>query len=313
VPLVDEPGHVEIVGARYRRVARAVGGGDASSGVLDDHQLPGREGNERPTRRQRVATRSHGGRSAPEQQCDDGARSEQPPPRQRASGVFAGLSHRARVECIGRSTSVHLFGLTGGIASGKTTVAAHLRSRGVPVVDADELAREVVAPGTDGLRAVVEAFGEGVLGPDGALDRKALGRIAFADAGARKRLNALTHPRIAQRTAELAQELARAGEPLVCYEAALLVENGVADKFRPLVVVACPEDVQIARIVRRDGASSQEARARLEAQGSLADKVAAADFVIDTTGPIEHTARLTDDVLRAICAKLGIDAARYRL
>jgi dephospho-CoA kinase len=209
--------------------------------------------------------------------------------------------------------SVHLFGLTGGIASGKSTVAARLRARGVPVIDADELAREVVAPGTDGLAAIVEAFGAGMLEPAGALDRKALARIAFSDDTARRRLNAITHPRIAQRTAERADELGRVGEPLACYEAALLVENGVADMFRPLVVVSCPEAVQIERIRSRDESSRADALARIAAQKPLAEKVAAADFVIDTNGPQERSREWTDEVLRAICERLGVDPARYAL
>jgi dephospho-CoA kinase len=208
---------------------------------------------------------------------------------------------------------VHLFGLTGGIASGKSTVAARLRAHGVPVIDADELAREVVEPGTDGLRAIVEAFGESVLDASGALDRKALARIVFGDAGARRRLNAITHPKIGQRTAALAEDLARAGEPLGCYEAALLVENGVVDMFRPLVVVSCPEAVQIERVRSRDEASRDEAIARIAAQKPLAEKVAVADFVIDTDGPIERSRERTDEVLRAICEKLGVDPARYAI
>lgn len=208
---------------------------------------------------------------------------------------------------------MHLFGLTGGIASGKSTVASRLRAHGVPVIDADELAREVVQPGTDGLRAIVETFGEGVLDGAGALDRKALARIAFSDDAARRRLNAITHPRIARRTAERAAELARAGEPLGCYEAALLVENGVADMFRPLVVVSCPAAVQIDRIRSRDESSRADAMARIAAQKPLAEKVAAADFVIDTDGPIDRSRERTDEVLRAICEKLGVDPARYAL
>ena len=203
---------------------------------------------------------------------------------------------------------MHLFGLTGGIASGKSTVAARLRAHGVPVIDADELAREVVAPGTEGLRAIVEAFGEGVIDPAGALDRKALARIVFADDAARRQLNAITHPRIGQRTADLADDLRRKGEALGCYEAALLVENGIADMFRPLVVVSCPEAVQIARVQARD-----DALARIKAQKPLAAKVAVADFVIDTEGPVARTKRRTDEVLRAICEKLGIDPAAYPL
>ncbi len=206
---------------------------------------------------------------------------------------------------------MHLFGLTGGIASGKSTVAARLRARGVPVIDADEVAREVVAVGTAGLRAIVEAFGEGVLGPDGTLDRKELGRIAFADDAARRRLNAITHPLIGQRTAERAAELGRSGEPLACYEAALLVENGLAEMFRPLVVVACPESVQVARLRARDGVSEDDARARIRAQMPLAQKVAAADDVIDTSGSLADVARQTDEVLARVCARLGLDVARY--
>jgi dephospho-CoA kinase len=208
---------------------------------------------------------------------------------------------------------VHLFGVTGGIASGKSAVAARLRAHRVPVIDADVLAREVVEPGTDGLRAIVDAFGSGVVGPAGRLDRKALARIAFADDAARKRLNAIIHPLITARTLERAAELGAHGEALGCYEAALIVENGVADAFRPLVVVSCPEETQIARIHARDASSMADAMARIRAQKPLAEKIAVADFVIDTTGSIEDSARQTDEVLRAICLRVGVDATRYRL
>jgi dephospho-CoA kinase len=195
---------------------------------------------------------------------------------------------------------VHLFGLTGGIASGKSTVAARIRERGVPVIDADELAREVVLPGSPGLRALVEAFGPGIVEDGGTLQRKALAAIVFADAAQRRRLNAITHPLIAALAQERAAALAAGGASLGCYEAALLVETGAANRYRPLVVVSCPEHVQIARIRARDSATEAEATARVRAQMPLADKVAAADFVIDTTGPVEETRRRTDDVLAAI-------------
>lgn len=206
---------------------------------------------------------------------------------------------------------MHLFGLTGGIASGKSTVAARFRARGVPIIDADALAREVVAPGTDGLRAVVEAFGQAVLGPDGALDRKAVARIVFADVAARRRLEGITHPLITRLGMQRAAEHAARGESLVCYEAALIVENGVADAFRPLVVVACPEDVQLARIRSRDRASAEDALARIRAQKPLAEKVAVADVVVDTSGTLEEGARRADDALDAVCAKVGVDVGRY--
>ena len=205
---------------------------------------------------------------------------------------------------------MHVFGLTGGIASGKSTVAARLRARGVPVIDADELARDVVAQGTDGLRDVVASFGPGVLDPSGALDRKALARIAFASDDARRRLNAITHPRIARLGAERAAELSRSGAALACYEAALIVENGLADAFRPLVVVGCPESVQIERLRARE-TSVEDALARIRAQKPLADKIAVADFVIDTSGSLRENAVRTDEVLRAICERLGVDPSLY--
>ena len=208
---------------------------------------------------------------------------------------------------------MHVFGLTGGIASGKSTVATRLRRRGVPVIDADLLAREVVAPGTEGLRAVVAEFGEGILGPDGSLDRKGLASIVFPDAVKRRRLNAITHPLISALGAQRAAEHGARGEPLVCYEAALIVENGMADAFRPLVVVAAPIEIQMARLSNRDAASRDDAIARIRSQMPVIDKTRVADYVIETIGTLEENARRTDEVLAAICAKLGIDPTRYPL
>ena len=142
--------------------------------------------------------------------------------------LAGGLSHRTGAQCIGRRDTVHLFGLTGGIASGKSAVAARLRARLLPVIDADELAREAVARGSEGLAALVAAFGSEVLTAEGDLDRKHVARIVFQDAGARAKLNAIVHPRIGALTAARSAELAERGEPLVCYEAALIVENGLA-------------------------------------------------------------------------------------
>lgn len=206
---------------------------------------------------------------------------------------------------------MHLFGLTGGIASGKSTVAERLRRRGVPVIDADQLAREVVEPGTEGLAAIVAEFGEAILGPDGRLDRKALAAIVFNDTPKRRKLNAITHPLIGRLSAERAAGYAASGEPLVCYEAALIVENGMADALRPLVVVAAPIELQIARIGTRDAATRDDAIARIRAQMPVIDKTRVADFVIETTGTLEDNARRTDAVLAAICAKLGVDVSRY--
>lgn len=206
---------------------------------------------------------------------------------------------------------MHLFGLTGGIASGKSVVAARLRARGVPVIDADALAREAVAVGSEGLAAVVTAFGTDVLSPDGALDRKKVAAIVFADDDKRRALNAIVHPRVTALTMENAARLRDEGHPLACYEAALIVENGVADAFRPLVVVAAPEDVQVARACARDGATADDVRARIRAQMPLAEKVKVADLVIENAGTLADLEAATDEVLSAVCARLGIDPARY--
>jgi dephospho-CoA kinase len=206
---------------------------------------------------------------------------------------------------------VHLFGLTGGIASGKSAVAARLRERGVPVIDADQLAREAVAKGSDGLAAVTKVFGPEVLLVDGTLDRKKVAAAVFADEDKRKALNAIVHPIVTMLTFKAASRLRDEGEALACYEAALIVENGVADAFRPLIVVSAPEDLQIARATARDGSTPDEARARIRAQMPLAEKTAVADYVIENTGTLDDLNRRTDEVLAAICARLDVDPDRY--
>ena len=204
-----------------------------------------------------------------------------------------------------------LFGLTGGLASGKSAVAARLRARSLPVLDADELAREVVAPGSEGLRAVASAFGEGVLTLDGGLDRPKVAKLVFAEPDKRRILNGIVHPRIAALTSERARSLGERGEPLACYEAALLVENGLADAFRPLVVVAAAPALQLARAMARDGESEEQVKGRLAAQMPLDAKIAVADFVLHNTGTRELLERETDRVLARICERVGVDSARY--
>jgi len=202
---------------------------------------------------------------------------------------------------------VHLFGLTGGIASGKSSVAARLRARGVAVIDADQLARDAVAKGTAGLDEVVKAFGSAVLAPDGSLDRKKLAAEVFSDDEKRKTLNAIVHPIVTMLTFANAAKLRDEGHPLACYEAALIVENGVADAFRPLVLVAAGEEAQIARAAARDGASESDVRGRIRAQMPLADKVKVADFVIENDGTLADLERRTDEVLAEICERLDLD------
>jgi len=204
-----------------------------------------------------------------------------------------------------------LFGLTGGLASGKSSVAARWTARGLPIIDADVTARQIVAPGTPGLAEVVAVFGPQALLPDGSLDRKKVGALVFADREARKKLELITHPRIAARMLERAGELEAAEEPLGCYEAPLLVEGGFADLCRPLVVVAADEPTQIARAMARDHLAEDEVRARLKAQLPLSAKVAAADYVIDNGGDLGALIQQADDVLDAICRQAGVDPGRY--
>ncbi len=179
---------------------------------------------------------------------------------------------------------MRVVGLTGGIASGKTTFAGVLRVRGVPVVDADALARAAVAPGAPALAEIARAFGPGVLAADGTLDRKALAAVVFADPAARRRLEAITHPAVRRGMAEETARLAAAGHPLAFYDTPLLYEVGLEGALDSVVVVWAPRDVQRARLAARDGLSGAEAEARLAAQLPIDEKAARADFVVENVG-----------------------------
>ena len=187
-------------------------------------------------------------------------------------------------------------GLTGGIGSGKSAVSARLRSHGAVVLDADLVAREVVEPGSAGLAAVVEAFGADVLTADGALDRPALGRRVFGDRAQLDRLNAILHPRIAERTAELWVQAERSGAEVLVHDVALLVENGLAGRYDAVVVVATEPATQIDRLVRLRGMPEDEARARIAAQAPLADKLAVATHVIRNDGTREELEAQVEDL-----------------
>ncbi|MET9020135.1 dephospho-CoA kinase [Actinopolymorpha sp. NPDC004070] len=178
-------------------------------------------------------------------------------------------------------------GLTGGIGAGKSEVARRLADHGAVVIDADRLAREVVAPGTEGLAAVVEAFGAEVLGSDGALDRPALGRRVFADTEARRRLEGIIHPRVRARAAELERAAVAANpDAVVVHDIPLLVETGQQDGFDEVIVVDVPEEVQIDRLTRVRGISADDARARAAAQASRDERRAAATVVVDNSGSL---------------------------
>lgn len=184
---------------------------------------------------------------------------------------------------------MRLIGLTGGIASGKSTVAGMLMRRGAALVDADMLAREVVEPGTAGLAEIVEAFGPGVLRDDGSLDRTALGAIVFADEAARQRLNAITHPRVGALMQERVAAALASEAPLVVVDVPLLFENARQDGFEGVLLVWIPAALQLQRLVERDGWAEDEARRRLAAQMPIDDKLELATWVVDNSGPLADT------------------------
>ncbi|GAA1159570.1 hypothetical protein GCM10009630_67110 [Kribbella jejuensis] len=185
-------------------------------------------------------------------------------------------------------------GLTGGIGSGKSAVSARLAARGAVVIDSDVLAREVVARGTDGLAEVVAAFGSGVLTADGDLDRPALGKIVFGDEPARRRLEAIIHPRVRARAADI--EAAADADAIVVHDIPLLVETGQADKFDLVLVVDVPVEVQVERLTTQRGMAAEEARQRIASQASREDRLAVADVVVDNSGSLADLDRRLDEV-----------------
>lgn len=205
-----------------------------------------------------------------------------------------------------------MLGLTGGIASGKSTVARLLRERGAAVVDADLLARQVVEPGQPALAELVARFGTQILTPDGLLDRKRLGAIAFADPQARADLGRITHPRIAAASASAIATWADAGANVVFYEAALLVENRAHLGLAGLIVVSASAEVQHARLVARDGLTADEATARIVAQAPLADKLAVATWVIENQGEPAALGSEVERVVADIERRFGTIAVRSR-
>jgi dephospho-CoA kinase len=180
-------------------------------------------------------------------------------------------------------------GLTGGIGAGKSEVSRLLAAQGAMVIDADLIAREVVAPGTDGLAEVISAFGPAVLGPDGALDRTVVGDIVFADPEKLARLNSIIHPRVGARMRAL-EEVARPGS-VVVHDVPLIAENGLASAYDLVVVVDVPPRIQLDRLVRLRGMSREQAQARMAAQASREDRLAIAGIVVDNSGSLAELDR----------------------
>ncbi|MEU6724199.1 dephospho-CoA kinase [Nonomuraea wenchangensis] len=177
-------------------------------------------------------------------------------------------------------------GLTGGIGSGKSEVSRRLAAHGAVVIDADKIAREVVAPGTAGLARVVAAFGEEVLRPDGALDREKLGSIVFADSQKLAVLNGIVHPLVGERVAQLQADAP--GDAVVVYDVPLLVENKLAPMYDVVIVVDAADEVRIRRLAEHRGMAETDAKARIAAQAGREDRLAVADIVIANEGSLEE-------------------------
>ncbi|WP_079032134.1 dephospho-CoA kinase [Streptomyces specialis] len=200
-------------------------------------------------------------------------------------------------------------GLTGGIGAGKSEAVRLLAARGAVIVDADRIAREVVAPGTPGLAAVVEEFGEGILTPDGALDRERLGRIVFGDDARRQALNAIVHPLVGARSAELRD--AAPADAIVVHDVPLLTENGLRDAYDAVVVADAAEATRLDRLTRLRGMPEPDARARMAAQATREARLDIADFVLDNDGTVEDLTRQVDALwIRLGELRTAVDARR---
>jgi dephospho-CoA kinase len=192
---------------------------------------------------------------------------------------------------------MRIIGLTGGIASGKSTVGRLLAQRGIPVVDADQLARRVVAPGSRALEEIAHRFGPAVIAADGSLDRTALARMVFADPEERKALEAITHPAIAELAETELSALRDAGTPVAVYMAPLLVEAGLTSRVDEVWVVYADRDTQVRRLRERDGATGEEAEARLAAQLPMEEKVRHGRIVIDNRGTLAELEQQLEEIL----------------
>lgn len=184
-------------------------------------------------------------------------------------------------------------GLTGGIGSGKSTVSSRLAELGAFIVDADLVAREIVEPGQPALAELADAF-DGVLNPDGTLNRAELARQAFATPEATEKLNAITHPRIRARTEELFKQGRESGAQVLVYDMPLLIENGEVDKVDHVLVVDAPDELRIDRLVQHRGLDEDDARRRIAAQIDRESRLNAADTVLDNSGTVEQLLEQVD-------------------
>jgi dephospho-CoA kinase len=194
------------------------------------------------------------------------------------------------------------FGLTGGIACGKSTVNKTFQARGIPMIDADIVARQVVELGTSGLQMITDAFGREYLNEDGTLNRTKLAKLVFADRQSRSKLDYIMLPLINEESSAQIRRAHSRGHSIVGYDAALICEMGNSEKYRPLIVVHCPEVAQIDRLIRRNNLTHEEAVLRISAQMPVIKKLAMADYSIDTSGSIEESVRQTEVVIQHFIA-----------
>jgi dephospho-CoA kinase len=197
---------------------------------------------------------------------------------------------------------MRVVGLTGNFGSGKSTVAGMFRQAGIPVIDADQVSREVTAPGGAAYEQVLQEFGENVLLPGGGIDRTRLGALVFADPERRRRLEAITHPAILASLKDALSRLAEAGHSVALVEAALIHESGRKGMISEVITVQCEGETQLRRVTARDGISRDQAAARIGAQMDPADKAGRSDYVIDNTGSLDRTRVQVERVARLLLA-----------
>ncbi|HZG79975.1 MAG TPA: dephospho-CoA kinase [Brevibacillus sp.] len=199
-----------------------------------------------------------------------------------------------------------ILGLTGGIATGKSTITGMLRERGIPVIDADQIARDVVEPGKPAYEAIVAHFGREILLADGQIDRKKLGEIVFSDELERQKLNAIVHPEVRRVMREEAETAEKNGASIVFMDIPLLFESKLQHMVDKIVVVYAPAHMQLARMMERDELQEEQAQKRLRAQFPIDQKKADADFLIDNSGSREEAERQVEEMLFAIRSEIGL-------
>jgi dephospho-CoA kinase len=201
-----------------------------------------------------------------------------------------------------------LLGLTGSIATGKSTVANMLRRRGAVLIDADQVARKVVEPGSLGLNKIIENFGSEMVTAEGRLDRAKLGELVFNDEEARERLNALLHPLIIEEMKQLTgQSLKKEPHSIVIWDVPLLIEENLTQFVEQVIVVYVPESIQLKRLMERNQLTETEAIKRMKSQLSIEDKKKVADYIIDNSGSLEDTERQVDQLWKYLTLKSGLD------